>query len=88
MHLHIVLTILKRFYSHEQLITNQANKDTEELNDISVGDWVEATKQCVQNGYTRRNDDGSCVVKVDDHWQSSSWKGTTFTILFMVHDGM
>jgi hypothetical protein len=46
--------------------TYQPNKDAEELDDVSVSDAVQATKESVDHGDAGTEDDARAVVHVDN----------------------
>lgn len=56
--------------------TYQSYKNTEELDDISVGHRVEPTHQGVQSSNECRDDDGRMHIHINDHTDGGSWKET------------
>ena len=55
-------------------ITDQSAEDAEQLDDISVSDGVEATKQRVGDGNDGGYDDSDTVVYLNDDGQSRTCK--------------
>lgn len=51
----------------------QAYEDAEQLDDVGVGDGVEAAEQGVEDGHASAEDDGSAVVHVNYYSQSCTW---------------
>lgn len=52
--------------------THQAQKDTEELNHICVGNRVESSHEGVEDGYHGRDHHRDVDVYIDDHTQSGA----------------
>ena len=61
-------------------LTYESNKDAEELNDVSVGDAVQAAEESVEDGDAGTEDDARAVVHVDDDAERGAC-GTPGTIL-------
>ena len=75
----MILTILKTFSvtihtTHASIKskgwTRQSEEDTEELDEVRVGDRIETSDERVGDGDERRDDDGRRVVHLDDNRQS------------------
>lgn len=54
---------------------HQADKDTEELHDVRVGDRVEAAKDCVEDCDGSTHEDGHGIADVQDDRQSGACAG-------------
>lgn len=52
--------------------TDKSNKDTEELDDIGVGDCIETAGESVKDGDQRRDDHRDVHVQLQDHREGSS----------------
>ena len=70
--------ILRRqisFSAKDLFRTDQADEDAGKLDDVGVGDGVEAADPGVHDGDEGAQDDGRIDLHVDDHCQSGSWIG-------------
>lgn len=55
-------------------VTHQADEDAEELDDVCVGDGVEAAEDCVEDGDGGTHEDGHGVADVQDDRQSGAYR--------------
>ena len=56
----------------------QTDKNAKELDNVGVGDGVETSSECVEDGYQRRDHHRCCDVDSKDHWQRGSFKQILF----------
>ena len=56
------------------VMTYQSAEYAEQLDDISVCDGVQPTKQRVGDGDDGRDDDSDTIVNLNDDGQSRTWK--------------
>lgn len=54
-------------------VTHQADKDAKELDDVCVGDGIEAAEDCVEDGDGGTHEDGHSVADVQDDRQSGAY---------------
>lgn len=64
--------------------THQANKYEDELNYVCVRHRVEATQQCVGDGYSSRDPDAHSKGEVQNHAHGSSYISNNLEKVFVV----
>ena len=75
MHVHVCVRMYVCVYRHVLYVcTDQSSQNTEELDDIGVGDRVETAEQRVRNGNDGRHDHRNTVVNLNDHRQCRACK--------------